>query len=340
MSEGARDGLSGPPATAPDGASLTAAKALEGSTRGRFHGRRALVSLLALGAVALAPTASSFAYVQYQTLHNGLPVYFHWNLISVPITVYPNDLPAMTPDAIELAASSAAAAWSQDQLACTYLTLDVSASFDATHPAGSDHSHVLVFRSPWCDPAAPDLCQREALAVTSVFAGTTTGTIQDADIEVNTENFLWDDLAMHPSNGKQDLQNALTHEMGHFIGLDHNCFSPSVDPVTRQPIPRQIDNNGVAVPDCASAPIEVQRATMFNSANLGDLSKRTLEPDDQQAVCDIYPVGHPPAPVSDTGCNCGVAPGASAGLRLGLAPALLLSALTLCRPRRRRPRGS
>jgi hypothetical protein len=307
---------------------------------GPSRGRRALISAVALATVAMAPIASSFAYVQYQTVHNGLPVYFHWNRVSVPITVYPNDMSTMTPDAVELAASAAASAWSQDQLACTFLNLQVSASFDATQPAGRDDTHVLVFRSQWCDPAAPDLCQREALAVTSVFAGTTTGTIQDADIEVNTENFVWDDLAMRPANGKQDLQNALTHEMGHFIGLDHNCFSPSTDPVTHQPIPRQVDNTGVPVPDCATAPINVQRATMFNSAELGDLSKRTLEPDDQQGVCDIYPVDHPPSLAdSNTGCTCRLSPSSSRdALASSVAAMLLLAMMTWTRSRRRRSR--
>ena len=273
--------------------------------------RRAWIGGLALGTLLFGLATPSLAYVQTQIVGaSGTPVLFHWNVISVPVTVYPNDMTTMTADQVELASSEAAAAWSHDQVDCTYLSVQVSASFDPTHPAGSDHAHVLVFRSQWCDPEQPALCQPEALAVTSVFAGKTSGIIQDADIEVNTENFIWGDLATQPANGEQDLQNALTHEMGHFIGLDHNCFAPGIG-ADGQPLVRQIDNTGMPVPDCANAPALVRQATMFNSADLGDLTKRTLEADDRLGVCDIYPVGHLPDPTLGNdggGCNCAVAP--------------------------------
>jgi len=171
-----------------------------------------------------------------------------------------------------------------------------------------------------------------------VSASTSTGLIKDADIEVNAFNFRWADLVMHPDLAApgmtvHDQQNALTHEMGHLIGLDHTCYL--------QP-PAPLDNNGNPIPYCADAPPEVLATTMFPSANPGDIDKRTLAPDDQQAVCDIYPAAMDPmncAPVSQiepTGCNCATAAGATApGAALTMVAAVALLAVR-ARSRRRR----
>jgi MYXO-CTERM domain-containing protein len=233
----------------------------------------------------------------------------------------------MTPADIEQAASAAAAAWSRDMLPCTFLDLKVTASFEATRAAASDAYNVLVFRNPWCDPTDQTPCQPEALAVTSVWAGKSSGVIHDGDIEVNAENFVWADLVTHPANGTQDLQNALTHEMGHLIGLDHNCYTPSSDPI------HQTDNTGQLVPLCLGAPADIQDATMYTKADFGDLSKRTLETDDKNAACDIYPAAKDPGcPSPSSGCGCTVAPGSGP-----LAAILLAASLLATMGRRRRP---
>jgi MYXO-CTERM domain-containing protein len=61
------------------------------------------------------------------------------------------------------------------------------------------------------------------------------------------------------------LANIVTHEAGHFIGIGHS---------------------------------DVDEATMYASADRTSVGKRSLEQDDINAVCDIYPPGN-----LDESCN-------------------------------------
>ena len=164
------------------------------------------------------------------------------------------------------AIDGAASAWSHSGDPCTYLDIMVSSSTDSTPRATNDGHNLVIFRSAkWCkltsegecDPMVP--YDPAALALTSVSASTSSGIIRDADIEVNASNFSWADLVAHPDqrgNGMSyhDLQNAVTHEMGHLIGLDHTCYFEG---------PAPLDADGNPIPDCASASPDVLATTMF-----------------------------------------------------------------------------
>jgi len=290
---------------------------------------------LVAGVVALLAASRAEAYVRYKT-SKGLE--FFWPQTCVPVSVYPasmadeNGNMEMTPDSIVHATSAAAAAWSAGQNACTFFNIVVTAPSEPTPKASLDYTNAVVFRTTnWCAPSdPPGSCSYavEALAITSVFVDKANGRIIDGDIEVNAKNFIWTDLDTDPTTHiKQDLQNALTHEMGHLAGLDHTCFVP--------PNPDPLDNTGTPVPDCNAAPEAVQETTMFASAIPGDTAKRTLAPDDIQAICDVYPIAKDPMscpvkdePPSGTSCRCSTSgrPGGSAraGSIFG-ALALLLS---------------
>jgi MYXO-CTERM domain-containing protein len=248
----------------------------------------------------------------------------------------------MTPEAIGAAVAGAASAWSAGENACTYLELRTYASTAATPTARYDYKNSLIFRTlSWCRTAASaGTCSNDydaaALAITSVFVNTKDGRIRDADIEVNAKNFIWTDLDLNPTaHDGQDLQNALTHEMGHLIGLDHTCFQPGT------PGEPPLDNTGTPVPNCDSASPEVRATTMFASAIPGDLQKRTLAPDDLQAVCEIYPKAadpmiYPnPGEAPPTGCACATASPRDARGGLPLAGALVVMALGGRRRKRR-----
>ena len=293
---------------------------------------------LAVWSIVPRPAA---AYVRYKSSSGKM---FQWPQTCVLLTAYPQDLDAMMTTEETLGAIDAAAAtWSKEGDACTYLEITVQSSTDPTPRATNDGANSVIFRtSNWCklepngacDPAVP--YDPAALALTSVSASTSTGTIRDADIEINAFRFDWADLVSHPElrGGGQpfhDLQNAATHEMGHLIGLDHTCY---LDP------PAPLDQNGNPIPDCADASPDVLATTMFPSANPGDIDKRTLAPDDQQAVCEIYPAAQDPktcmpAEKMSSGCSCAMGAARSGGGWWLGAAALLLVA----RPRRRRRRS-
>ncbi|MCA9559940.1 MAG: matrixin family metalloprotease, partial [Myxococcales bacterium] len=92
----------------------------------------------------------------------------------------------------------------------------------------------------------------EPLAVTLTLFRRGSGELVDADIVVNEHSYVWGEGA----EVDNDLQNALTHEVGHFLGLGH---SDTID------------------------------ATMYASAAPGEIGKRTLHPDDVAAVQQLYP---------------------------------------------------
>jgi hypothetical protein len=143
------------------------------------------------------------------------------------------------------------------------------------------------------------------VALTSVLYEPDTGRIIDADIEVNGWDGVdsgsvfgspprhgWyftcgEDTKLCASYGEAacrsiDLQNTVTHEAGHFIGLAH-------------------------APDSA--------ATMFAKTSAGEIEKRSLSPDDVAGVCAIYP----PPSGGGLGCGSGGAAGAISILLAALA---------------------
>ncbi len=122
-----------------------------------------------------------------------------------------------------------------------------------------DNVNLIIWREDW-----PYDADADAYALTSVTFSATTGTISDVDVELNGEYFRWSADEM-PTSSEVDLRNTLTHEVGHFIGLNHSS---------------------------------VRDSTMFANAPLGEISKRTLSQDDIDAVCTIYP------PQADEG-GCG-----------------------------------
>jgi MYXO-CTERM domain-containing protein len=132
------------------------------------------------------------------------------------------------------------------------------------------------------------------------------GALYYVDIDVNSQHH---EVVVSPETPDQiDLEAMLTHEVGHFFGLDHS----DVPGATMQP--GTMETNGV------------------------DL--RTLEPDDIEGICAIYAEGNlplepePSAPEASDSGGCSVAPGPASDTQ-GAGYGLLLCVGLLARRRRR-----
>lgn len=109
--------------------------------------------------------------------------------------------------------------------------------------------NVIYFRDDGWEYKSVD----DTLATAKVQFDPKTGVIRDADIAINS---AINDFTVGDKNVGQDLQAVMTHEAGHFLGLDH-----SSDP----------------------------EATMYFAYDKGETKQRELSEDDVKAICAVYP---------------------------------------------------
>ena len=180
------------------------------------------------------------------------------------------------------------------------------------------NANILVFR----DDAWPHDGEGDELATTTVRSRAH-GEIVDADLEINATRPL---LVMETTGegtivGAHDLLSILTHELGHFLGLDHSTDPESIMQTTLPP----------------------------------QVVRTTLGADDVAAICAAYPPEREALPCDDTrrafaaqcaldpstggACSTAGAGAGSSGRRAGTAfwgPALLFAASIGLRLRARR----
>jgi|GEM_PF-2653706 len=105
-----------------------------------------------------------------------------------------------------------------------------------------------------------------ALAVT-ISTYTNPNEIIDSDIFFNGVNFEWanfNDEGDRDGRSKYDIENVLTHELGHFLGLDHTSVNSN------------------------ETEKDFLEATMFFSSRPGDTERRTLNAKDILGVQHLY----------------------------------------------------
>lgn len=194
--------------------------------------------------------------------------------------------------------------WDDPLAGQSYIALKYDAP--AKLEAALDGINMIKFRTDvWCHGGnAKDTCYSSvATAITSVLfvedGHSGAGTILDTDVEMNDVNFIFTNLPTMPTNvpaGRSvaDLQNTLTHELGHVLGLDHTCSAPGT-PAS------EVDDTGAFPPACdalASLPpaeqTKIETATMYPTYSNGETSKRTPHPDDLAGVELDYPTASDP----------------------------------------------
>jgi hypothetical protein len=240
-------------------------------------------------------------------------------------------------DRSEFAAfSSSLATWQAAAKGCSSLDLKegprVSDRNIGWVEGSPDNQNVVLYRQRDCDTVVPagdscwgeQTCQNQydcwdgrdgSIALTTTTYYPDTGRIYDADIEANDARFYFTtvddppcaDGVISQSCVVTDVQNTMTHELGHALGLDHAA---------------------------------AQFSTMYFNADPGETSKRVLDSGSAQFLCDAYPKKGVPMdcvtvrarPHLGEGSGCALAPG---GVLAGLLA--LGAACTLCmRSKRRR----
>lgn len=249
-------------------------------------------------ALALGLLVPSSAHAFERTLVDTDPSRaIFWRFRTVGLHTAVDTSEDVPPTAVQTALDASIASWNAASGDCSDLAL-VDEGYPTTlgtnlSGAPVDHQNRIVWRHDrW-------LADPDALALATVVYRRSTGEIQDADIDLNGVHHLFT-TTDDPAAADNDVQNTLTHELGHLIGLEH---------------------------------VSDPQATMYDLAPPGDLDKRTLSDDEVEAVCFIYPEGRlsPTAPrLPGSGLSNGCAVGGA-----GPGPGLVLILLAWWLRRRR-----
>ena len=224
---------------------------------------------------------------------------------------------------LEFAAIDAAfATWQALSDTCSDFTFVQGARVSSPKAGkGTAGQNVVVFRESECRQVVPtdDPCWADGsctavygcwnyssttIGLTTVTYSTRTGIAVDADIELNGADFIFSAVASPPCTQggplsncvAYDVQNTVTHEIGHVVGFDH---------------------------------VSNPNSTMAPTAPIGETSKRIIDLGTANGFCGTYPRGQPPVPCDElsqldrrvvagtTGCGC---QSAAAPLLLALLP--------------------
>jgi hypothetical protein len=158
-----------------------------------------------------------------------------------------------------------------------------------------DGTSSLSFREKrWSRNGAADALARypaNSVARTSLYAKPRVGNprvadIVEADIELNAVDFRF---AVDGKDGRnrasrtRDLESVLVHEIGHILGLGHNCAMTKREQALE-------DDLGRTIPFCSVAGSSVRSSAMFPVESLAVMPfLRHLSSDDRRGLCALYP---------------------------------------------------
>jgi MYXO-CTERM domain-containing protein len=185
-----------------------------------------------------------------------------WQHNEIVFKINPGGKHGLGLDAVSNAILDGAEQWA---LEGSWVDLVYDGESDVEEPSHEDGEQVVFFLDDWSG-LDPNL-----LALTYVWSYSS-GEIIHFDIAVNADDHQWTASGTSQEN---DLWNAMTHEFGHALGLDHS---------------------------------EDDEATMYAKTSLGETLKRDLAVDDLEMFTGLYGGTFPYTEVIPSGCSSAPAP--------------------------------
>jgi hypothetical protein len=253
----------------------------------------AIVVLLGAGAAE----AQGFRRTEI-TARDGSQQCLYWNVRDITWHADAAGSVRTPADTEFVATQTAFASWQALSNTCSDFT--VTEGGKLTNPPtgkGTQAEHVVTFRETNCSTTVPssDACLSDGscankfrcwdhgdltIALTTNTYSVSTAVIVDSDIELNAgpsfvgQEFLFttvsnpvcDPGAQSASCVATDVQNTLTHEIGHLFGFDH---------------------------------VDDERSTMAATSDVGDLQKRAIDRGTADGFCLTYPRGQPATPCDE-----------------------------------------
>ncbi len=206
-----------------------------------------------------SPAEGGCQYDQDDCATNGVPLAWPQACVSFSVQKDASPLRGISFDVMQNVVDGAYANWTQADCGGGVLpSIQVSDlspvncdQVQYNQGANEPNANIWMFR----DRSWPHEGARTTIALTTVTFGATSGQIFDADVEVNSANFV---ITVGNTGVQDDLQSIVQHESGHTLGLAESSRSS---------------------------------ATMYGSYSPKDTSKRTLGADDIAGVCAVYPPG-------------------------------------------------
>ena len=235
----------------------------------RLHHVASLAVALCATTLLLAPRAHAYRALR-DAAGSGLDGPIRWDADHLNIRFY-DEVPTssgLTASDLELAVQSAASTWSAP--GCDMLTVAVDTSAAATALPALSGDRVITVEVLSEDEWSLRGYDATAIATRDITfelsADERTATIWDADVLVNGGR----DWSSSTAEFALDLAAAVTHELGHALGLDHPCEFDVVDG---------------SAPSCES--YSGDRAATMWPHHFG-AEQATLSADDERGICAIY----------------------------------------------------
>jgi hypothetical protein len=210
-------------------------------------------------AMVHAHASPALAYMKFGAEVRGENVTLKWTTIPVRYFVTNSDAAGVSAGEFQRAVADAFSTW--EAVPTSAIAYEFG-GFTRNLPGEDDGRSTLGFLDE------PDLDR--VLASTSYLVDAVSGELIEADIFFNSA-FAWSvDPAGDPD--RWDLESIALHEIGHLSGLGHSALGET----------ELLPGGGRRVVSAGAVMFQIALGT-------GDISGRTLQPDDFEGISDLYP---------------------------------------------------